>query len=283
MKKIKNVAVLGAGAMGAQIAALAAEAGYNVKIRDIEEKFLDRGRQTINEMYDRRISRGRMTEEEKKTILSRIQFLVSLRETVKDADIVIEAVPEIMELKKSVLKEVTSLCPDDCVFATNTSSLSIAEMSTAAKHPELVVGAHYFNPPSRMTLLEVIEGDKTSKEAIKIVAAVAKAMGRDVVHVKDVPGFIANRIFCNMSNEADWALAQGEAKSALEIDSAIKYKLGLPMGMLELQDTLGGGSIETQYHVMEYFAETMGESYGPAPILTKLFKEKAGGKKTGKG
>ncbi len=283
MKKIKNVAVLGAGAMGAQIGALAAEAGYSVKIRDIEERFLERGRQTINEMYDRRISRGRMTEEARKEIMGRIKFLVDLKETVKDADIVIEAIPEIMELKKSVLKEVTSLCPDDTVFATNTSSLSIAEMSTAARHPELVVGAHYFNPPSRMTLLEVIEGDKTSKEAIKVVEKVAKDMGRDVVHVKDVPGFIANRIFCNMSNEADWALAQGEAKSPFEIDSAIKYKLGLPMGMLELQDTLGGGSIETQYHVMEYFGETMGKSYGPAPILTRLFKEKAGGKKTGKG
>jgi enoyl-CoA hydratase/3-hydroxyacyl-CoA dehydrogenase len=283
MKKIKNVAVLGAGAMGAQIGALAAEAGYNVKIRDIEEKFLERGRQTINEMYDRRISRGRLTEEAKKEYLSRIKFLVDLKETVKDADVVIEAITEIMDLKKSVLKEVTSLCPVDCVYATNTSSLSITEMSTATKRPELVVGAHYFNPPSRMTLLEVIQTEKTSQEAIKTVEQMAKAMGRDVVHVKDVPGFIANRIFCNMSNEADWALAQGEGKSALEIDAAIKYKLGLPMGMLELQDTLGGGSIETQYHVMEYFGETMGKSYGPAPILTKLFKEKHGGKKTGKG
>jgi enoyl-CoA hydratase/3-hydroxyacyl-CoA dehydrogenase len=283
MKTIKNVAVLGAGAMGAQIGALAAEAGYSVKIRDIEEKFLERGRQTLNEIYDRRISRGRLTEEAKKEYLGRIKFLVDLKETVRDADFIIEAIPEIMELKKSVLKEVTSLCPDDTVFATNTSSLSIAEMSAAAKHPELVVGAHYFNPPSRMTLLEIIEGDKTGQEALKIVEKVAIAMGRAVVHVKDVPGFIANRIFCNMSNEADWALAQGEAKSALEIDSAIKYKLGLPMGMLELQDTLGGGSIETQFHVMEYFGETMGKSYGPAPILTKLFKEKHGGKKTGKG
>ncbi len=283
MKKIKNVAVLGAGAMGAQIGALAAEAGYSVKIRDIEEKFLERGRQTINDMYDRRISRGRLTEEARKEYLGRIKFVVDLKEAVKDADFIIEAIPEIMDLKKSVLKEVTSICPDDTVFATNTSSLSIAEMSAAAKHPELVVGAHYFNPPSRMTLLEVIEGDRTSKDAIKTVAEVAKKMGRDVVHVKDVPGFIANRIFCNMSNESDWALAQGEAKSAFEVDSAIKYKLGLPMGMLELQDTLGGGSIETQFHVMEYFAETMGKSYGPAPILTKLFKEKAGGKKTGKG
>ena len=283
MKTIKNVAVLGAGAMGAQIGALAAEAGYSVKIRDIEEKFLERGRQTVNEMYDRRISRGRFTEEAKKDVLSRIKFVVDLKEAVKDADFIIEAIPEIMELKKSVLKEVTSLCPDDTVFATNTSSLSIAEIANAARHPELVVGAHYFNPPSRMTLLEVIEGDKTSKDALKTVEKVAIDMGRDVVHVKDVPGFIANRIFGNMSNEADWALAQGEAKSPFEVDSAIKYKLGLPMGMLELQDTLGGGSIETQFHVMEYFGEMMGKSYGPAPILTRLFKEKAGGKKTGKG
>ncbi len=283
MKQIKNVAVLGAGAMGAQIAALAAEAGYNVKVRDIEERFLERGRQTINEMYDKRIKRGGLTEEAKKATLSRMKFLVDIKEAVKDADIIIEAVPEIMDLKKSVLKEVTALCPDDCVFATNTSSLSIAEMSKAAKRPELVVGTHYFNPPSRMTLLEIVHGDKTSQEAIKVAETAAVAMGRDVVHVKDVPGFVANRIFCNMANEADWALYQGEGKSALEIDSAIKYKLGMPMGMLELQDTLGGGSIDTQLHVMEYFGETMGPSYGPAPILAKLFKEKNYGKKTGKG
>ena len=220
MKEIKNVAVIGAGAMGAQIAALAAEAGYNVKIRDIEERFLERGRQTILEMYDKRISRGRLTEAAKKDYMSRLTFLVDLKEAVKDADIIIEAVPEIMDLKKSVLKEVTALCPADCVFATNTSSLSIAEMSTAAKRPEMVVGTHYFNPPSRMTLLEIVKGEKTSQEAIKIANEVAVAMGRDVVHVKDVPGFVANRIFCNMSNEADWALAQGEAKSAFEVDSA---------------------------------------------------------------
>jgi enoyl-CoA hydratase/3-hydroxyacyl-CoA dehydrogenase len=134
-----------------------------------------------------------------------------------------------------------------------------------------------------MTLLEIIHGDNTSKKAIDIAEKVAVAMGRAVVHVTDVPGFIANRIFCNMSNEADWAVAQGEAKDAFEVDSAIKYKLGLPMGMLELQDTLGGGSIETQFHVMEYFGEMMGESYGPAPILTERFKAGDYGQKTGKG
>jgi enoyl-CoA hydratase/3-hydroxyacyl-CoA dehydrogenase len=234
-------------------------------------------------MYDKRISRGRFTEQQKKSSMDKMSFLVNLKEAVKDADFIIEAVPEIMDLKKSVLKEVTSLAPPDTVFATNTSSLSIAEMSTAAGRPELVVGTHYFNPPSRMTLLEIVKGEKTGKDAIKIATEVAVAMGRDVVHVKDVPGFVANRIFCNMSNEADWALAYGEAATPFEIDSAIKYRLGLPMGMFELQDTLGGGSIDTQFHVMEYFGETMGKSYGPAPVLTRLFKEKNFGKKTGKG
>ncbi|MGD1120091.1 MAG: 3-hydroxyacyl-CoA dehydrogenase/enoyl-CoA hydratase family protein [Dehalococcoidales bacterium] len=283
MKKIKNIAVIGAGAMGAQIAALAAESGFNVKVRDIEQRFLDKGKQTIIDMYDKRISRGRFTEQGKKDAMGKLNFLVDLKEAVKDADFIIEAIPEIMDLKKSVLKEVTALCPEDTVFATNTSSLSIAEMSTASKHPELVVGTHYFNPPSRMTLLEIVKGEKTSKEAIKVANEVATAMGRDIVNCKDVPGFVANRIFCNMSNEADWALANGEAASPFEVDSAIKYKLGLPMGMLELQDTLGGGSIDTQFHVMEYFGEMMGKSYGPAPILVKLFKEKNWGKKTGKG
>ena len=283
MKEIKNVTVLGAGAMGAQIAALAAEAGYKVKVRDIEEKYLERGRTLIEDMYDKRIKRGSFTEAAKKECISRLAFLLDSTEAVKEADLIIEAVPEIMDLKKGVLKEVSFACPEYAVFATNTSSLSIAEIAMVAKRPEMVVGMHYFNPPSHMTLLEIVHGEKTGTEAIRVAEAAGKAMGRDVIHVKDTPGFVANRIFCTMANEADWALAQDEGKSAFEIDSAIKYKLGLPMGMLELLDILAGGSIDVEYHVMEYFASTMGESYGPAPIITKLFKANNLGKKTGSG
>jgi enoyl-CoA hydratase/3-hydroxyacyl-CoA dehydrogenase len=283
MKEVKNITVLGGGAMGAQIAALAAEAGYKVTIRDIENKFLDRCRQLISEGWDKRVKRGELTDAAKNELMGRLSFLVDVKEAVKNADLVIEAVPEVMDLKKKVVKEVSELAPDDMIFATNTSSLSIAEIAKTAKHPERVVGTHYFNPPSRMALLEIVHGKLTSDEAIKVAESVAKAMKRVVVHVKDVPGFVANRIFCVMTNEADWAVAQNEAKSAVEVDSALKYKTGLPMGLLELQDQLGGGVIDVEYHVMEYFAETLGKTYHSAPILEGLFNTHNYGKKTGKG
>jgi enoyl-CoA hydratase / 3-hydroxyacyl-CoA dehydrogenase len=283
MKEVKNITVLGAGAMGAQIAALAAEAGYIVVVRDIETKFLDRGRQLITDGWEKRVKRGELTAEKKNELAGRLSFIVDVKEAVKNADLVIEAVPEIMELKKKVAKEVSEVAPDDMVFATNTSSLSIAEIAQAAKHPERVVGTHYFNPPSFMPLLEIVHGKVTSEEAIKVAESVAKSMRRTVIHVKDVPGFVANRIFCVMSNESDWAIAHNEAKTPLEVDSALKFKLGLPMGLLELEDTLGGGVIDVEYHVMEYFAETLDKSYHAAPLLESLYKSHNFGKKTGKG
>jgi enoyl-CoA hydratase/3-hydroxyacyl-CoA dehydrogenase len=224
-----------------------------------------------------------MTEEHKKEILSHITFLLDLKEAVKDADFIMEAVPEILNLKQKVLKEVTALCPPDAVIATNTSSLSISEVAKGAAHPEWVVGTHYFNPPRIMSLLEVVKGEKTSDEAAAIAVQVAKKMGRDIVNIKDVPGFLVNRIWIIMESEADWALAQGEGKSMLQIDSAVKYKLGLPLGMFEISDTLEGGVVETIHHIMEYFQKTLGESFNPAPLLDKAYKAGNYGKKTGKG
>ena len=280
MKKIKNVTVLGAGSMGALIAALAAEAGYSVKVRDIEEKFLDRGRQTLHDVYDRRISRGRMTEDAKKEIMDRLTFLVDVKDAVKDADIIIEAVPEIMDLKKSVLKETTALCPDDCVFATNTSSLSIAEIATAAKKPEMVVGTHYFNPPSRMTLLEIVHGTHTSKEAIKIAEKVAIAMNRAVVHVTDVPGFIANRILLPMINEAVYCLYHSVGTRE-DIDTVMKLGMNHPMGPLALADLIG---LDTCLAVMETLHDGFKDSkYRPCPLLRKYVEAGWLGRKTKKG
>jgi enoyl-CoA hydratase / 3-hydroxyacyl-CoA dehydrogenase len=283
MKEIKNFVVLGAGAMGAQIGALAAESGFNVKIRDIDEKYIQRGRQIIEGNFDKRIQRGRMTVEAKNNILSKVTFLTDLKEAVKDADYVIEAVPEIMSLKQKVFGEASALSPADCVFATNTSSMSITEIAKGAKYPERVVGTHFFNPPGTLILLEIIQGEKTSADTIAIADIVAKKMGREIVHVKDGPGFLINRIWVNMAAEAEWAVEQGEAKSIFEVDSAARYKMGLPMGLIEIDDILQGGAIDTRYHVMEHFREIWGNSYRPSPLTERAYKAGNFGKRTGKG
>jgi enoyl-CoA hydratase / 3-hydroxyacyl-CoA dehydrogenase len=283
MKEVKNFVVLGAGAMGAQIGALAAEAGFNVKIRDIEDKFIQRGKSIIEGNFDKRVQRGRLTEDAKKQIMGRITFLTDLKEAVKDADYVIEAVPEILSLKQKVFGEASALSPAETVYATNTSSLSITEIAKGAKYPERVVGTHYFNPPAVLMLLEIIQGEKTSADTIAIADFVGKKMNREIVHVKDVPGFLVNRIWLMLGNEAEWAIVQGEAKNPFQVDSCARYKLGLPMGLLEIDDVIQGGSIDTRYHVLDHFRETLGPSYGPPPLTEKAFKAGNFGKRTGKG
>jgi enoyl-CoA hydratase / 3-hydroxyacyl-CoA dehydrogenase len=283
MKEIKNFVVLGAGAMGAQIGALAAESGFYVTIRDIEEKFIERGRQIINANFDKRISRGRFSEEGKKEVMGRVRFVTDLKEAVKDADYIIEAVPEVLALKQKVFGEVSQYCRPDAVFATNTSSLSITEIAKGLKHPEQLVGTHFFNPPQVLVLLEIIKGEKTSKEAIEIADYVARKMGREIVHVTDGPGFLVNRIWVTMANEADWAVSYGEAKDAFVVDSAARYKMGLPMGLLEIDDVLQGGAIDTRYHVLEHFREVFGESYRAGPMTEKAFKANHFGKRSGAG
>ncbi|MBO8182634.1 MAG: 3-hydroxyacyl-CoA dehydrogenase/enoyl-CoA hydratase family protein [Archaeoglobus sp.] len=280
--EIKNVCVLGAGAMGHAIAELCAVSGFNVTLRDISDELVNKGYEKIKASLEKDEKKGRL-KEKAEDILARIKPVVDIKDAVKDSDIIIEAIPEIMELKGKVFQECEEYCPAHTIFATNTSSLSITKLAEYTKRPDKVIGLHFFNPPKYMRLVEIVWGEKTSEEVVKITEEFSRRLNRVIIHVrKDVPGFVVNRIFVTMANEAAWALENGEG-GVEEIDSAVKYKMGLPMGLFELHDLLGGGCIDVSYHVLEYFEETLGESYRPAPPFVRLFKEGHLGKKSGKG
>jgi enoyl-CoA hydratase/3-hydroxyacyl-CoA dehydrogenase len=279
---IRNVVVVGAGNIGSTIAEVVAIQGFHVKLNDVSEEILKRAVEKIREGLKSSYEGGYI-KESPEIVMERIKTTASLAEAVKDADLVIEAVPEIFDLKKKVFSDIEKYAPERTIFATNTSSLSITGLASATKRPEKFIGMHFFNPPKVLKLLEIGWGEETSEETVKVVEDFSKKINRIIVHVKkDAPGFIVNRIFVTMSNEAAWALEMGEGTTE-EIDSAVKYRMGLPMGLFELHDVLGGGSIDVSYHVLEYFRETLGETYRPAPIFEKLYGAGKYGKKTGRG
>nr|MDO8098877.1 3-hydroxyacyl-CoA dehydrogenase NAD-binding domain-containing protein [Candidatus Njordarchaeota archaeon] len=282
MLDVRNVAVVGAGAIGSGIAEVVAMRGFYVKLMDISGEILKKAVEKIREGLKSSYERGYI-KENVESIMERIKTTISLADAVKDADLVIEAVPEILDLKKKVFSDIEKYAPEHTIFATNTSSLSITEIASATKRHGEFIGMHFFNPPKILKLLEIVWGEKTNQETVKVVEDFAKKIDRITVHVKkDAPAFIVNRIFNTMSNEAAWALEMGEG-TVEEIDSAVKYRMGLPMGLFELHDVLGGGSIDVSYHVLEYLRKKLGETYRPAPIFEKLYNAGHYGKKTGKG
>lgn len=282
MRELKKIAILGAGVMGSQLALLGAEAGLDVKVRDIEEKFLKGGLDTIENQLSRRVKKGNLTEEGKKSLLNKIRFTLDLKEAVEDADYVIEAVPEKMDLKHQVLKEVYRWAPKHAILGTNTSSLLISDIAASIPQPERVIGVHFFNPPSTLKLLEIIYGDKTSEEAVKATNKLARLLGRETVYcLKDSPGFVPVRLFVLMINECAWAV-ELEGANIMEVDAALKYRLGLPLGMFELLDTLGGGSIELQHEVGSYLRSKLGETYRNPSIIEKKYESGAWGRRAGK-
>ena len=276
--KVEKIVVLGAGVMGHGIGQVAAAAGYQVTIRDIAQEYIDNGLKGITGSLNRLVSRERMTQEQMDEILGRITFTTDLKEAVGDAQLVIEAIPEKMELKHKVWKEVDEHAPKDAILASNTSSLSISKMAEAVSNPERFIGMHFFNPPVIMKLVEVNQGDKTSEETVKTVMDLALKMGKTPVWVKkDAPGFIVNRILVTYLNEAAKLLDEYEME---QIDAAMQHKAGMPLGPFMLSDLIG---LDIVYNILKTFEEHLGEDYTPHPRITELFENKKLGRKTGEG
>ncbi|NGM67448.1 3-hydroxyacyl-CoA dehydrogenase [Natronolimnobius sp. AArcel1] len=280
VEDINTVAVLGAGNMGHGIAEVAAIAGYDVAMRDIKEEFVQNGYEQIEWSLGKLAEKDRLSEDEADAALARVTPLVDMEEAVGDADVIIEAVPEQMDIKKDVYGEVEEYAPDRALFATNTSSLSITELAGVTERPAQFCGMHFFNPPVRMDLVEVISGADTAEETLEAVEELAEAFDKSPVRVhKDEPGFIVNRILVPLMNEACWLVSEDEASIA-EVDSTTKYGMGLPMGSFELADLTG---IDVGYHVLEYMNEVLGEAYEPSPLFESKVESEELGKKTGKG
>ena len=277
---VKNITVLGSGIMGHGIAQVAATAGYNIVLRDIKQEFLDKAMEKIKWSLDKLASKEKITQQEADSIYSRIKPVVDLQDAVKDAEMVIEVVPEIMDLKKKVYAELDAVANKDVVFASNTSTLPITEIANTTSRPEKFIGIHFFNPPQLMKLVEIIPGEKTLQEITDLTQEFVKSVNKTAVLCrKDVPGFIINRLFIPMVHEACYAMDRTGA-TLEQIDSAVKFKLGFPMGIFELADFTGMDVIHkatTEMHLRDK------KVILPHPTIEKMFDEKKLGQKSGEG
>jgi 3-hydroxyacyl-CoA dehydrogenase len=274
---IFKAAVVGAGTMGGEIAQVITYSGLPVVLKDIDQEMLDKGMQKARSIYQRRVDKGKMSAGDMESKLDLITPTLSYDE-FEDVDIVIEAVPEKMEIKQAVLKELVEACPEQTIFASNTSALSISEMGAATSKPHKMVGMHFFNPASVMKLVEVIPGLDTDQETIDDVVMFAESLRKIPVVVQECPGFLVNRLLLPYLNEATKALGEGAATAA-EIDQAI-VGWGMPMGPFTLMDMLG---IDVCGHVGEYLYSEYGERMSPAPLFFKLSEAGRLGEKSGAG
>ena len=278
--EIGQVAVIGAGTMGAGIAQVCAQAGWQTYLFDAFPEGLEAGMARINSFWDKGISRGKTTAEQKIEWASNLHPTMDMVAAVKDADMVIEAVPEIIEIKARIFHVLGEETKEDCILGTNTSSLSIADIATASGRPEKVIGMHFFNPVPIMNLLELVKHDLCSKETIAFAEAAGKAMGKTTILVKDVPGFATSRLGVVLGNEAIKMLADGVA-SAKDIDTAMELGYRHPMGPLALSDLVG---LDVRRDILLNLAKSFNDdSYLPHPLLNKLVAEGRLGKKSGKG
>jgi 3-hydroxybutyryl-CoA dehydrogenase len=278
--EIQKVCVLGAGIMGSGIAQVLAQAGYQVALRDIEDRFVEKGLSGIKKNLERAVSKGKMDQGEADAVLGRIRGTTDMKEAASDADFVIEAVIENMDIKKQVFKELDGLCKPEAILASNTSGLSITEMASVTARPHKVIGMHFFNPVPVMKLVEIIRGFVTDDATFEATKALVERIGKTPVEVKEAPGFAVNRILCPMINEAIFVYAEGIA-SAEDIDRAMTLGANHPIGPLALADMVG---LDTLLFVLEGLHKELGEDkYRPAPLLRKMVRAGYLGRKSGKG
>jgi len=277
--EIKKVAVIGAGTMGHGIAQVAATAHYDVCLNDIKDEFLARAKSGIDGSLDRMLKKEKITAQEKEAILSRITFTTDIPKAVKDADLIIEAIPEILELKKEMFKKLDTLSKPEAILGTNTSQNSITEIASVVANSSRVVGTHFFNPPVMMRLVEVVKGLETADSVVEQIRAFATKLGKEIVVCKDSQGFISTRVLVALRLECYRILEEGIATKE-DIDKTLKLALGHPMGQFELADFSG---LDIEVPICEGLAKVYGERFRPPQSLVHLVKAGRLGKKSGKG
>jgi 3-hydroxybutyryl-CoA dehydrogenase len=277
--EIKTIAVIGAGIMGRGIAHVAALGGYRTILEDLVPGALRKAENDIRANLDKAVELKKVSSGDADAALKRLEYAGSVEQAAREADLVIEAVPEEMESKIEIFTLLDKICRPGTILASNTSSLSITEIASVTYRAKKCVGMHFFNPVHKMKLLEVARALETDEETISAAADVGRRMGKEVVVIKESPGFITSRINAMVGNEAFYMLQEGIA-SASDIDKALRLGLNYPMGPFELVDLVG---LDTRLHILEYLHKTLGEKYRPAPLLVQYVKDGRLGKKSGRG